>query len=425
MAESLQLPRLLGGGLILRAVETDADAEKVIAINAAIHGADEASIVRHWLFEGHPTIFRGGWLYIEDPTAGRAVATLCLIPMTWSCAGQLLPVAELGFVGTLPNYRRRGLQRVLSDAFDQLALGRGFVLAAIEGIPGFYGQFGYEYALPLEGGFDLEFEQIPDEPVPAGYTPRPAAPMDILAVQRLYDDSIATLDLSAARDAALWKHQLAVPEGITFYGATTVIERDSRIVGYLRWNANDRSDRLRILELAVGDGPGARERILVALRFARDQARSGCKCGLRLRLPTDHLAVVFARYLGAMDRGHYGWQMKVLDPVGFMQAIGPALEARLAGSLLAGYSGSLVFNLYPSRLTLRFDAGRLVEVSAPTGEVEADAGLTLPGATQLWLGWRGREALEEWYPDFWSRQGARHLLDVLFPRARAYIYQPY
>jgi hypothetical protein len=57
--------------------------------------------------------------------------------------------------------------------------------------------------------------------------------------------------------------------------------------------------------------------------------------------------------------------------------------------------------------------------------VEADVRATFKQATQLWLGWRGREALEEWYPDFWSRDGARHLLDVLFPETRAYIYTPY
>jgi hypothetical protein len=204
-----------------------------------------------------------------------------------------------------------------------------------------------------------------------------------------------------------------------------LIEREGRVVGYLRWGGDEWSDRLRVLELAVDDGPGARERILAALRFARAQGRSGDKRGLRLRLPAGHLAVVVACYLGAVDKGHYGWQMKVLDVVGFMQAIGPALETRLARSLLADYSGTLVFDLYRSRLALRFDAGRRVEVSAPVDEVEADVRATFKQATQLWLGWRGREALEEWYPDFWSRDGARHFLDVLFPKACAYIYIPY
>lgn len=423
MSKKSRFPRSLGDGLTLRAVETDADAAKVIAINAEVHG--EGDIVRHWLMEGHPVIFREGWLYVEDQATGQAVATLCLIPMTWRYGNQPLPVAELGFVSTLPGYRGRGLQRVLSDAFDQLALERGYALAAIEGIPGFYGQFGYEYAVPLNSAFDLDFDQVPDGPAPSGHVVRPATLADVPALQGLYDTSIAPLDVAALRDAALWRHQLAAPQEITFYARTSVIECGGRAVGYLRWGDDGWSDRLLVSELAVDNGPGVRERMLVALRFARDQGQARDKSGIRLRLPADHSAVTVARYLGAADRRHYGWQMRVLDPVGLMRAIGPALEARLAGSLLAGYSGSLVFNLYRSRLALRFEEGRLVEVSLPAGEVQADAGMGLKQATQLWLGWRDREALEEWYPDFWSRDAARHVLDVLFPRARAHIYMPY
>jgi hypothetical protein len=51
--------------------------------------------------------------------------------------------------------------------------------------------------------------------------------------------------------------------------------------------------------------------------------------------------------------------------------------------------------------------------------------MTLKQATQLWLGWRERKALEAWHPDFWTRETSRFLLDVLFPQTRAYIYVPY
>jgi len=426
LSKKLQLPRSLGNGLTLRAVESDADVEKVVAINTQVHDAETGDIARHWLMGGHPVIFREGWLYVEDGATGQAVATLCLIPMTWCYGGHLLPVAELGFVATLSGYRGRGLQRVLSDAFDELALERGHTLAAIEGIPGFYGQFGYEYALPLNNCFDLGFEQVSDEPEPAALALRAATLADVPALQRLYDASIAALDVAALRDAALWAHQLAAPKEITFYMHTTVIERAGQVMGYLRWGDDGWSDRLVVSELAVGDGPGARERVLAALRFARDQGRARDKSGMRLRLPAHHPAVTVARYLGAADEGRYGWQMRVLDPAGLLRAIAPALEARLAGSLLQGFSGGLVFDLYRSQLALRFEAGRLVDVSAPAEPAqETHAGMMLKQATQLWLGWRGREALEAWNPDFWSRDTARHLLDVLFPRAQAYIYMPY
>jgi hypothetical protein len=55
------LPDILDDHLILRAVQTDADAEKVIELNAQVHGADEGEIVRYWLYHGHPAMQREDW----------------------------------------------------------------------------------------------------------------------------------------------------------------------------------------------------------------------------------------------------------------------------------------------------------------------------------------------------------------------------
>ena len=52
------------------------------------------------------------------------VATLNLIPQTWSLGGVPLKVAEMGLVATHPEYRNRGLQRMLNKEFDKRVLGR-------------------------------------------------------------------------------------------------------------------------------------------------------------------------------------------------------------------------------------------------------------------------------------------------------------
>ena len=423
----LVLPISIDGGLVLRAVQTDADVEKVAAISGLVHGQDEEDIVRLWLFRGHPTMSRSDWLFVEDETTGEVAATLCLMATTWSFGGKPLPVAELGFVGTHPDYRRRGLQRILSDAFDQLALSRGYTLAAIEGIPGFYGQFGYEYAVPLLGGVTLEYDQLSEiDHAEHCLSLRPATPEDAHALQMLYDASIVELDVAALRNAELWRYQLTAPERITVYPPIQVIEHDGLLVGYFRWTDDDWTDRLRIVELAVQAGSRVSACIQLALRFAIEKGRQAGKRGIALQLPENHPAVDLARYFGAIDTGYYGWQMKVLDPVCFMRAIGPALEERLAASLLAGYTGALVCVLYgqQKRLALCFQDGRLVDVTA-SDEKKSDVRMTAKQATQLWLGWRGREALEHWYPDFHTSRPARQLIDVLFPESQAYIYMPY
>jgi GNAT superfamily N-acetyltransferase/N-acetylglutamate synthase-like GNAT family acetyltransferase len=422
---TLEMPHPVDENLVLRAARDDADVEKVIAINAEVHGPNEGHMLRHWLYAGHPRIRRADWLFVEDVRTGQAVATLSVMPVTWRYGSVTLPVAEMGFVATRPDYRGRGLQRWLSKQFDQIAMERGNTLAAIEGIAGFYGQFGYEYAVPLIGGFDLEYDQVPETRAGGRFTTRRASAADVPQLERLYALSVAALDVTALRSAQLWEHQVSVPADISFYGVTTVLERDGQVVGYMRWVDDDWMNRWRIVELGVDPGAGERERILALLRFARDRAQQGSWPALRLQLPESHPAVTVARYLGARSVGYYGWQMKVLDPAAFMRAIAPALETRLAASVLAGYDGWLVFNLFRSRLALQFGDGELVysgpaEEGAPT-DVQASS----KQATQLWLGWRGRPALEDWYPDFSVRESARLLVDVLFPRAAGYIYVPY
>ncbi|HRF95611.1 MAG TPA: hypothetical protein PLZ51_10465, partial [Aggregatilineales bacterium] len=83
----------------------------------------------------------------------------------------------------------------------------GYHLSNIQGIPYFYRQFGYEYALPLEGGWRLELHSVPDD-MPNGYTFRLATTQDIPALMRLYDLAMCDLDIHAVRDEAIWGYLL-------------------------------------------------------------------------------------------------------------------------------------------------------------------------------------------------------------------------
>ena len=55
-------------------------------------------------------------------------------------------------VGTDPLYRRRGLIRKQMDVIHALSDSKGELVQAITGIPWYYRQFGYEFALDLYCG---------------------------------------------------------------------------------------------------------------------------------------------------------------------------------------------------------------------------------------------------------------------------------
>ena len=151
----------IGDGLVLRAARNQADQDNYAAFNAvygnAFEGAGGACLMRH-----HPETTLDDYWLIEDETSGQIVSTTCLIPWTSHFAGVDLQLAQLEMVLTHPDYRGRGLMRVQMKHFEQTANERGFDVCNIWGIPYFYSQYGYAYALDGLTAETLPVWKIPD-----------------------------------------------------------------------------------------------------------------------------------------------------------------------------------------------------------------------------------------------------------------------
>jgi hypothetical protein len=142
------------------------DIERVAAFNGLIHGSELAVTMRRLLrdyagMEGRDIIF------VENAATGEVVSSLVLLPWTLRCGGIPLPVGEMGMVGTLESHRGQGLVRIQTEYFMQRLRAHGCLLSLIQGIPYFYRQFGYEYAMPLEGGLRLSGRELPAPPAAA------------------------------------------------------------------------------------------------------------------------------------------------------------------------------------------------------------------------------------------------------------------
>ncbi|MBK8026620.1 MAG: GNAT family N-acetyltransferase [Chloroflexi bacterium] len=194
----------LGNGFTIKSVASVEDVERVAKFNAAAFGPQEESMSRA-LILSHPDTRPEHWLYAEEDSTGLVVASLCLIPWRWNYAGVELRSGELGICATLENYRNRGLIRALNVRHKDLLREGGFHLSHIQGIPYFYRQFGYEYALPLEGGWEIELRQIPDDE-PVGFSFRPAVIEDIPTLARLCDEARAAFAISSLREEGVWRY---------------------------------------------------------------------------------------------------------------------------------------------------------------------------------------------------------------------------
>jgi hypothetical protein len=148
----------------------------------------------------------------------------------------------------------------------------------------------------------------------------------------------------------------------------------------------------------------------------------GPAAGVRLLLPDGHPARrSAATRLSGGRPGTYGLYLRLPDPVRFLEAVRPVLEARLAASPAVGHTGELVIDVYTGQLRLRFEGGRLVSVDAagprPDDAPRADASLSSDDLLHLLFGNRTLAQLEESVADcqLGTDAGAL-LLDVLFPR---------
>ena len=97
----------------------------------------------------HPTFGPEDFLIVLDTTKNKIVSCVCLISQTWTMQGISFRVGRVEIVGTLEEYRRRGLVREQFRVLHEMSAERGELLQSITGIPFYYRQFGYEYAIEL------------------------------------------------------------------------------------------------------------------------------------------------------------------------------------------------------------------------------------------------------------------------------------
>ena len=439
--------RGLGDGLVLR-WSIAGDAARLGALVAEVFGdrqrpkEAESAWVRETLGGRHPFCGPGAWALVEDMASGRAVAATALLRQTWTYAGIPFPVGRPEDVVTLPGYRGRGLIRAIFELLHARSAAQGDLAQVIDGIPFFYRQFGYDYALDSFGGRSVYLSAVPD--LPPGdaepHTLRPAAVADVPLLQRLYDQEQADALVAVQAGEAYWRWVVAEQDHISELGWTPLVIRNAtansmaEVVGYVvlrdGWQWGDER-ALCIVALAVTPGRPLRRVLPSVLR------------GLRALIPSlpERMAVNPVRLLFLLGREHpvyaalnrelvvparrpYAWYVRVPDLAAFLRHVALELERRLAASDFAGLSRTLAISFYRGRLALRFEAGRLAGVEewydrrgmGPGETGGAGVGMAREQFVQLVFGYRSLEELREWHADVLADDEDGRLLEVLFPK---------
>jgi hypothetical protein len=435
--------KTLSDGLIVRRAAA-ADAEALADFNGRIHseaGPDKpdgyvAAWTRDLASGAHPTFRPDDFTIVEESATGRIVSSLSLISQIWTYAGIPFGVGRPELVGTLPEYRRRGLVRAQMEVVHQWSAERGELLQAITGIPWYYRQFGYEMTVTLGGG-RLGFAPNAPKLKEAEAEPfvvRAAAPADLPFMMALYEQAARRSLLACVRPADIWAHELG---------------------GKSEKNVNRRE--LRLITTPGGEPVGFFAHAIMLWDYALAAVSTyEIKSGLSWRSVTPsvirylwqtgqayaardgkpHHAFAFAGLppehpvLEAMPEclphhwTPYAWYLRVPDVTAFLGRIAPALEQRLAGSVMAGHTGELKIGWYRGGVRLGFDQGCItVNEWQPVRKVD-EGQAAFPDLTFLHLlfGHRSLSELRQTYADCWAEDEARVLLNALFPKASSAIW---
>ncbi|WP_327001906.1 GNAT family N-acetyltransferase [Dactylosporangium sp. NBC_01737] len=382
----------LPGGLQLRAARPD-DLDQIGALLADRGDAADPQDHR---------------LVVEDPDGGfdacgvvvhgdRVVSTATLLDETVVLAGLPIPAGQVELVATDRAYEGRGLVRALMGWAHERSARRGHLMQVMIGIPYFYRQFGYQYAIPIPQGRAVR--SVPA--MPDGCTVRAAGPGDIAAMARLQDALQVRFDVRMPHSPVCWR-ALVARAGST----QLVVERAGQVTGTGRVTPPEEG-------VVLGEVAVSRPEAVAALLAHAAELAGGKQFEAKDRagLLTDHLA--------APDPQAHDYYLRIPDVAALLEHLRPVLSARLAHDQ---GDDDVIVSFFRHHVRLRRAAGAVTEVVAggpmqgPASQGGAGVAPDLIGP--LLFGPHGIAGLSAWHADVYPGPNAE-LMRALFPPVTA------
>lgn len=351
------------------------------------------------------------WHLIEDRE--QVISALTQIEWNISIGGIPLKVWEQGIVGTLPSYRGQGLVEELNDRLDRDAENHNVDMILIQGIPDYYHRFGYRFSIEMENHINLPLQHN-------HYNQSDFRKATTEDINLFLDHDRTERDeffIRSHRSNEDWYYQMT-------YGVET--EYDSEVyvyreLYYIKIHNSGFGNGLIISELSETLNE---EQLNDICSFLSDLAREKDKPYLRFNLPINSRLSREIQNRGVEIENTYGWQVKILNYLNFLQKMTPILERRLKNSSYNSFCGSINLFIKNQCYIIEMDNSKVISIQIGNGS-EDDMGVTIPKDLMepLILGHRSWRRLHDCRPDMYIHsKEAGKLVDILFPEECNWIY---
>jgi hypothetical protein len=408
----------ISDSLVLRSVRDEKDMSGFSALLAKQLNIIEG-LTSNGLLRFHPLTQKSEFQVVEDTSTGQIVSTSCLVPWNMSFAGVPLRCSMLEMFYTLPAHRNKGLVRVQIERLHRMINEKGDDLAIIWGIPYYYRQYGYSYAVDGMVSQSLPAWRIDEAPAGAAgrHRLREAGVGDVPVLCEFYTRATSSLDVRLERSPEHWRYMIEKLKFPVFI----VEETDGgRPAGYLIRTESGRM--VHVLESGVVDHEAGMS-VLRLLKREHDE--------ILINWPQTGTLVKLSESLGSVRVRNTQWLFRVPDMRALLLTLRPLFDRRLQASDCRALNKDFILNLFRGGYRIEIREGRIADVQSvgfvdtSMGAEGGDLNIHPDAFIRLLLGHSSVDDVYDSWPDLVLRPEDRGLVNTLFPKMTSYLYTPY
>ncbi|MHA1671863.1 MAG: GNAT family N-acetyltransferase [Promethearchaeota archaeon] len=399
--------------------DNDEEIEKIVKLNWNVHGDLLKDIVPR-IFQDHPRKKDTLFFYVEEQDTKQAVSSLLLEPLEWRFGNVIVPLCEMDFVATLPEYRGRNFIGLMNELYEKVMKEKGYLVSVLRGIPYYYRRFGYEFVFNLDERITLMNKMIPYIEY-ENLRIRKAEKEDLYFIKAKYEEFFHKFFVSNKFDPISFKYKFMNDLISEKYFSAYIIEEGSTKLSIFLIGMSYDNSGFNLIVPPVSELNMNKILLFIKNEFIDKQANKADKTQFYCSTETK-----FGQYLiglGGDSDSSYGWQVKIPNLTLFFRHIKSILEQRIEISQFKGMSRDIKISDYHEIIIIKFSDGKVSNITSEVKFSEPEVSdVKIPGPMlyKLILSYNSFDEIKFIMKDAVIKSESKHLINVLFPKKKSY-----